>query len=88
MMSLKKINIITIICYIFNIVVIHLLIQQEELHLEEIFGKEYIEYKRATPRYFWIHTKPDKGMDRDLSDKKYYEIIKWYGIIFQGDIPK
>lgn len=45
-------NILTILVMAINMMAIHLLIRQEEIHLEEVFGKEYTEYRKIAPRYF------------------------------------
>ncbi|MBX4260826.1 isoprenylcysteine carboxylmethyltransferase family protein [Clostridium estertheticum] len=44
-------NILTALILIVNIVSIHRLVLQEEIHLETLFGMEYISYKDKTPRY-------------------------------------
>ncbi|MDF2802645.1 MAG: S-isoprenylcysteine methyltransferase-like protein [Anaerocolumna sp.] len=44
-------NILTSIVLILNIIAIHRLILQEEKHLKNLFGTEYIAYKEKTPRY-------------------------------------
>lgn len=44
-------NILTSIVLILNIMAIHRLILQEEKHLKNLFGTEYIAYKEKTPRY-------------------------------------
>ncbi len=46
-------NILTLINLILNLVSFHLLILQEEKHLNDIFGREYTLYKEKTPRYFY-----------------------------------
>ncbi|KNF08656.1 phospholipid methyltransferase [Gottschalkia purinilytica] len=42
---------LTLIVLILNIISIHKLILQEEKHLEKMFHKEYLDYKKRTPRY-------------------------------------
>lgn len=44
-------NILITLIIIANIISIHRLILQEEKHLENLFGMEYISYKGKTPRY-------------------------------------
>lgn len=44
-------NLLTSIVLILNIIAIHRLILQEEKHLKNLFGTEYIAYKEKTPRY-------------------------------------
>lgn len=44
-------NVLTFIVFILGVFSIHLLILQEEKHLEIMLGNEYIEYKNKTPRY-------------------------------------
>ncbi|WHY17671.1 isoprenylcysteine carboxylmethyltransferase family protein [Paenibacillus sp. G2S3] len=44
-------NLLTLIIFMLNIVAIHLLILQEEQHLKHVFGDEYIQYSKNTPRY-------------------------------------
>lgn len=44
-------NILTLLILILNLVSFHLLILQEERHLSKMFGAEYTEYKKRTPRY-------------------------------------
>ena len=36
------------------ILLLHVQILQEESYLPDLFGKEYEEYQKRTPRYFWI----------------------------------
>lgn len=43
--------VLTLIVMLSNLIAFQLLILQEEKHLTEVFGKEYIEYKQRTPRY-------------------------------------
>lgn len=47
-------NIFTLIIMVANITSFHLLILQEEKHLQAMFGDEYTKYKRRVPRYFLI----------------------------------
>ncbi|MBL4933722.1 methyltransferase family protein [Clostridium paridis] len=44
-------DIITLIVMILNIYIMNRLVIEEEKHLEEMFGEEYIKYKDKTPRY-------------------------------------
>lgn len=44
-------NVLTTLIVIVNIISIHRLILQEEKHLENLFGTEYIAYKEKTSRY-------------------------------------
>jgi len=44
-------DIITCIVILFNIYAMNKLVLEEEKHLEEMFGKDYIDYKKKTPRY-------------------------------------
>lgn len=44
-------NIVTLFICLINILSIHLLILQEEKHLENMLQKEYLLYKNKTPRY-------------------------------------
>jgi protein-S-isoprenylcysteine O-methyltransferase Ste14 len=44
-------NPLTFIIAILNIAAIHLLILQEEQHLKSVFGDEYVNYCKTTPRY-------------------------------------
>lgn len=37
-----------------SILLLHFQILQEETYLPDLFGREYDEYKKKTPRYFWI----------------------------------
>ncbi|WP_410768275.1 methyltransferase family protein [Fontibacillus sp. BL9] len=37
-----------------NLLLFHLLIRQEEKHLDQTFGVEYRKYAEATPRYLWF----------------------------------
>lgn len=46
--------VLTLIVMVSNLVAFHLLILQEEKHLTEAFGDEYIKYKQNTPRYFLV----------------------------------
>lgn len=45
-------NMLSLIVVLVNVISIHLLVLQEEKHLTEVFGDEYIRYKADTPRYF------------------------------------
>lgn len=45
-------SLLTLLILFLNIVAIHLLILQEEQHLQSMFGEEYIQYYKRTPRYF------------------------------------
>lgn len=47
-------NILTLLIFIANVISIHRLILQEEKHLENLFGTEYVSYKEKTPRYFLV----------------------------------
>lgn len=44
-------NIVTLFISLLNIISIHLLILQEEKHLEAVFKEDYLIYKRKAPRY-------------------------------------
>jgi Putative protein-S-isoprenylcysteine methyltransferase len=44
-------DLITLIVAMFNIYAMNRLVIEEEKHLEEMFGEEYISYKGKTPRY-------------------------------------
>lgn len=44
-------NIVTLFISLLNIISIHLLILQEEKHLEAMFKEDYLIYKRKAPRY-------------------------------------
>lgn len=47
-------DVITCISMLINIYALNRLVIEEEKHLEEMFGKEYIDYKKKAPRYlFW-----------------------------------
>lgn len=47
-------DVITCISMLINIYAMNRLVIEEEKHLEEMFGKEYTNYKKKTPRYlFW-----------------------------------
>lgn len=45
-------NMITLVIFLINSLATHTLILQEEKHLEEVFQREYLDYKDRTPRYF------------------------------------
>lgn len=47
-------NILTLATAAINIFSIHKLILQEEQHLQTVFDKEYIDYKKTTPRYLFF----------------------------------
>lgn len=42
----------TLLLLILNLIAIHLLILQEEQHLSSVFGEQYLQYSKQTPRYF------------------------------------
>lgn len=44
-------DLITCISMLLNIYAMNRLVIEEEKHLEEVFGKEYIDYKKKAPRY-------------------------------------
>lgn len=47
-------DVITCISMLFNIYAMNRLVIEEEMHLQEVFGKEYTDYKKKAPRYlFW-----------------------------------
>jgi Putative protein-S-isoprenylcysteine methyltransferase len=48
---LVYIDVITCISMLLNIYAMNKLVIEEEKHLEEVFGKEYIDYKKKAPRY-------------------------------------
>lgn len=50
-LSLTYLNYVTLLVCLINIIFIHLLIRQEERHLESVFGDTYRNYARHTPRY-------------------------------------
>ncbi|WP_426448330.1 methyltransferase family protein [Paenibacillus sp. S-38] len=47
-------NLVTLIVCLMNLISIHRLILQEEKHLENMFQRQYTEYKNKTPRYFLV----------------------------------
>lgn len=51
---LTYLNYVTLFICLINIVFLHLLIRQEERHLEGVFGDTYSKYMRHTPRYIGI----------------------------------
>ncbi|MNJ64955.1 Isoprenylcysteine carboxyl methyltransferase (ICMT) family protein [compost metagenome] len=51
---LTYLNYVTLLVCIINVIFLHLLIRQEERHLEGVFGDIYGNYARHTPRYLWI----------------------------------
>lgn len=48
-------DILTVLVMTINMIAFHLLILQEERHLTEAFGKEYIQYKQITLRYLFFN---------------------------------
>lgn len=47
-------DVITCMVMLLNIYAMNRLVIEEEKHLEEMFGKEYVIYKEKAPRYlFW-----------------------------------
>lgn len=48
---LVYIDVITCISMLLNIYAMNKLVIEEEMHLEEVFGKEYTDYKKKAPRY-------------------------------------
>ncbi len=44
-------SLLTLVILILNLLSIHLLILQEEKHLMSMFGDEYMQYSKKTPRY-------------------------------------
>ncbi|MFD3258736.1 isoprenylcysteine carboxylmethyltransferase family protein [Paenibacillus lentus] len=51
---LTYLNYVTLIVCLMNIIFLHLLIRQEERHLESVFGDMYCKYMRHTPRYIGL----------------------------------
>lgn len=52
--SVTYLNIITILAALLILIGIHLQIFQEEKHMIETFGKNYIKYSKDTPRYILL----------------------------------
>lgn len=51
---LTYLNYVTLVVCLMNIIFLHLLIRQEERHLESVFGDMYCKYMRHTPRYIGL----------------------------------
>jgi protein-S-isoprenylcysteine O-methyltransferase Ste14 len=47
-------NLATLIICLLNMLAVHKLILQEEKHLEEMPGEEYVQYRNQTPRYLFF----------------------------------